>query len=70
MDALRFGMDYVYAAVSFGRHAVEDAAGRLSPASPVPEAQTLRQMLREHRRGELEPTWVHVSLKCLKVISS
>ena len=50
MDAVRFGMDYVYAAVSFGRHAVEDAAGRVSPASPVPEAQTLRQMLRAHRR--------------------
>jgi len=50
VDAVRFGMDYVYAAVSFGRHAVEDAAGRVSPASPVPEAQTLRQMLRAHRR--------------------
>ena len=50
VDAVRFGMDYVYAAVSFGRHAVEDAAGRVSPASPVPEARTLRQMLRAHRR--------------------
>lgn len=62
VDAVRFGMDYVYAAVSFGRHAVEDAAGRVSPASPVPEAQTLRQMLRAHRhwltrdRRGLSPT--------------
>lgn len=49
VDAVRFGMDYVYAAASFGRHAVEDAAARVSAASPVPEAAALRMMLKPHR---------------------
>lgn len=43
-------MDYVYAACAFGRHDVE-AATKVSPASPVPEAQALRKMLKPHRQG-------------------
>ena len=43
-------MDYVYAACAFGRHDVE-AAAKVSPASPVPEAQALRKMLNPHRQG-------------------
>eukprot|EP00913_Durusdinium_trenchii_P004427 g4106.t1 len=54
-------MDYVYMAVAFGRHTL-DAAKAISPVSPVPDAATLRQMLKPHkhwltrdRRG-LSPT--------------
>ncbi|CAK9002399.1 Hypothetical protein (Fragment) [Durusdinium trenchii] len=61
VDAVRFGMDYVYMAVAFGRHTL-DAAKAISPVSPVPDAATLRQMLKPHkhwltrdRRG-LSPT--------------
>ncbi|CAJ1449806.1 unnamed protein product, partial [Effrenium voratum] len=49
VDAVRFGMDYVYAAVSFG-------------VSPVPSGSMLRQLMRPHRhwlsrdRRGLSPT--------------
>lgn len=42
-------MDYVYMAVAFGRHTL-DAAKAISPVSPVPDAATLRQMLKPHKQ--------------------
>ena len=48
VDAVRFGMDYVYTSVAFGRHSL-DAAKRQSPLSPVPKAASLRQSLKAHK---------------------
>eukprot|EP00438_Fugacium_kawagutii_P026741 Skav205687 [mRNA] locus=scaffold2655:74023:94641:- [translate_table: standard] len=69
VDAVRFGMDYVYAAASFGRHAVEDAAPRVSAASPVPEAAALRVMLKPHR-SESSPYYSQELEKLVKETSS
>ncbi|CAE7675544.1 desi2, partial [Symbiodinium sp. CCMP2456] len=43
-DAVRFGMDYSYAAVTFGQHSLE-AAKTVSPLSPALQASSLRKSL-------------------------
>ncbi|CAJ1332200.1 unnamed protein product [Effrenium voratum] len=62
VDAVRFGMDYVYAAVSFGEHSLDSAKRVARGVSPVPSGSMLRQLMRPHRhwlsrdRRGLSPT--------------
>ncbi|CAE7443523.1 desi2, partial [Symbiodinium necroappetens] len=52
-DAVRFGMDYSYAAVTFGQHSLE-AAKTVSPLSPALQASSLRKSLDQSHRHWLK----------------